>query len=158
MWDGSAPGTIVLVETRRRILGSSDTVRLDLEIPAVPRMVSEVRRAFEDVPLPPRLLSDAQLLVTELVTNSIHHAGLRRDELIRVVATLSTSTLRVDVHDGGRRRLGPSVVAGAIRPAPGAESGWGLYLVDRLAVRWGRSPGRFWFELALPGRQEPGER
>src|SRR5438067_2538562 len=130
---------------------------MDLEVAAMPRMVSEVRRAFEDFPLPAPVLGDAQLLVTELVTNSIRHAGLRPDEVIRVVAELSTSRLRVDVFDRVSP-AGPSVVAGAIRPAPGAESGWGLFLLDNVAARWGRGPGRFWFELELPGRGEPKSR
>jgi len=38
-------------------------------------------------------------------------------------------------------------VSGSIRPAPGAESGWGLYLVDRVASRWGTSAHGYWFEL-----------
>jgi len=41
-------------------------------------------------------------------------------------------------------------IAGSIRPAPGAESGWGLFIVNRLATRWGAihdgAPG-YWFEL-----------
>jgi hypothetical protein len=50
--------------------------------------------------------------------------------------------------------VGPAAVSGSIRPAPGAESGWGLYLVDRLASRWGTSAGGYWFEL---GHEQPGQ-
>jgi hypothetical protein len=47
----------------------------------------------------------------------------------------------------------PLEVSGSIRPTPGAESGWGLFLVDRLASRWGTAAGGYWFEL----RAEPPE-
>jgi anti-sigma regulatory factor (Ser/Thr protein kinase) len=96
------------------------------------------------LPLP--LAFDAQLLVSELVSNSVRHAGLGRDDLIRVTADWSGERLRVHVRDRGRPRRA-SLVVGSIRPAPGAESGWGLYLVDRLASRWGTSAGGYWFEL-----------
>jgi anti-sigma regulatory factor (Ser/Thr protein kinase) len=96
--------------------------------------------------LPYPLAFDAQLLVSELVSNSVRHAGLGRDDLIRVTADWSGDRLRVHVRDGARpTRASP--IAGSIRPAPGAESGWGLYLVDRLASRWGTTAGGYWFEL-----------
>ena len=96
------------------------------------------------MPLP--LAFDAQLLVSELVSNSVRHAGLGRDDLIRVTADWSGDRLLVHVRDGGRARPA-SPVSGSIRPAPGAESGWGLYVVDRLASRWGTTAGGYWFEL-----------
>jgi anti-sigma regulatory factor (Ser/Thr protein kinase) len=98
--------------------------------------------------LPTPLLDDARLLVSELVTNSIRHAGLHGDDWIRVHAKLIDSRLRVDVVDRGDAAK-RQAVAGAIRPSPGAESGWGLYLVDTLATRWGRGRGRYWFELEI---------
>jgi hypothetical protein len=52
----------------------------------------------------------------------------------------------------GRAR-GPPTVSGSIRPAPGAESGWGLYLVEQFTSRWGTSPSGAWFELQ---QQPPG--
>src|SRR5436189_56651 len=49
---------------------------LDLRVRARQENVAEVRRAFENLDLPPRLLDDAKLLASELVTNSIRHSGL----------------------------------------------------------------------------------
>lgn len=107
---------------------------------------TKARRALSQLRLPLPLAFDAQLLVSELVSNSVRHAGLGRDDLIRVTADWSGDQLMVHVRDGGRPTHG-SLVAGSVRPAPGAESGWGLYLVDRLASRWGTTTGGYWFEL-----------
>ena len=120
----------------------------ELWVPPVPEGASRVRRALTDLQLPEALLEDARLLATELIVNSIRHAGLREDERVRVRAEWSGSRLRVDVWDRPGSTAHPRV-AGSIRPPAGAESGWGLYLVDRLASRWGSTPGRYWFELEL---------
>jgi anti-sigma regulatory factor (Ser/Thr protein kinase) len=108
------------------------------------------RRALQDLDLPQYALEDAQLILSELLSNSVRHARLSRFDQIRVAAVISDGTLRVDVIDGSNVR---DTLAGAIRPAPGAESGWGLFLVDRLASRWGSMPGRHWFQLDLPAEE-----
>jgi anti-sigma regulatory factor (Ser/Thr protein kinase) len=141
------------MEARSRHRDAGDKPYLDLQVPAMPRMVSEVRRAVRNLPLPDPMLDDALLLVSELVTNSIRHAGLHPDDPIRVCAGMSGGRFRVDVIDGSRVRP-PIRMAGAIRPAPGAESGWGLYLVEQLAARWGQGPGRYWFELEFGPQPE----
>jgi anti-sigma regulatory factor (Ser/Thr protein kinase) len=142
------PGTIVLVDARTRHSGWEGKLNLDMRVPAMPKMVSEVREALRGLPLPKPMLDDARLLVSELVTNSIRHAGLRPEDRVRVQARWSGATLRVDVLDR-RGEFRPYRVAGAIRPSPGAESGWGLYLVERLATRWGWGRDGYWFELQL---------
>jgi anti-sigma regulatory factor (Ser/Thr protein kinase) len=124
--------------------------RLDFDVPARPDMVAAVRRALAHLPLPSVLLDDAQLLTSELVTNSIRHAGLRPDDRVRIRADWG-ARLRVEVIDGGPAT---DPVAGAIRPSPGADSGWGLYLVENISARWGRSQGRYWFELEQVRRPE----
>jgi anti-sigma regulatory factor (Ser/Thr protein kinase) len=120
--------------------------RLDFSIRATRKAAATARRALSTLDLPRPLANDAQLAISELVTNSIRHAGLALDDLIRITVDWSGARLRVHVRDGGRR-LRPAGVSGTIRPAPGAESGWGLYLVDRLASRWGTSADGYWFEL-----------
>lgn len=120
-------------------------------------MVAEVRQAFARLELPPPLLEDARLLVSELVANSIRHAGLGPDDRILITARWSGRKLRVDVRDRPPASA-PSPVSGVIRPPAGAQSGWGLYLVDRLSSRWGAMPGRYWFELEVDEREEEGER
>jgi anti-sigma regulatory factor (Ser/Thr protein kinase) len=89
-------------------------------------------------------LDDVRLLVSELVTNSVRHAGAER-ELVRLAVTTRGRTMRVEVSDGGngfepRERTAPK----------DQEGGWGLHLVDRLADRWGVQTGRrarVWFEI-----------
>ena len=124
--------------------------RLDVRIPATHQAPAKARRALGKLALPLPLAFDAQVAVSELVSNGVRHAGLSPDELIRVTADWSGTRLRVHVRDG-RRGGRPTGVSGSIRPAPGAESGWGLYLVDRVASRWGTSAEGYWFDL----QQEP---
>lgn len=133
------------VQSRRSARGARQC--LDLEMPAVSAVVTDVRSAFADLPVPASALDDARLLVSELVANSMRHARLGPNDTIRVTAEVGDGRLRVDVIDGGPG--GGPPVAGGIRPTPGAESGWGLYLVETLATRWGHGAGRYWFELEI---------
>ena len=119
---------------------------MDLSVLATPESLAEVRRSLGALAIPPELLDDARLIVTDLVGNSIRHSGLRRDEQVRITADWSGASLRVVVRDRPRPFARASV-AGTIRPGPGAESGWGLYIVDRLASRWGTNEVGYWFEL-----------
>jgi anti-sigma regulatory factor (Ser/Thr protein kinase) len=123
---------------------------LEVRIQATRKAASMARHTLTALQLPLPLANDAQLAITELVTNSVRHAGLALDDPIRITVDWSGARLRVHVRDGGRGMC-PAVVSGAIRPAPGAESGWGLYLVDRVASRWGTTADGYWFEL----RQDP---
>jgi anti-sigma regulatory factor (Ser/Thr protein kinase) len=124
--------------------------RLDLRIPATRAAACKARRALSKLALPLPLAFDAQVAISELVSNSVRHAGLSPNDLIRVTADWTGARLRVHVRDG-KRGARPTGVAGSIRPAPGAESGWGLYLVDHLASRWGTNASGYWVEL----QQEP---
>lgn len=120
--------------------------RLDLRVQASSESLADVRRSLGSLAIPSELLEDARVLVSELVGNSVRHSGLRTDEFVRVTAEWSGVRLRVAVHDRPRDPASPPVV-GAIRPHPGAESGWGLFIVDRLASRWGTDTAGYWFEL-----------
>jgi anti-sigma regulatory factor (Ser/Thr protein kinase) len=140
------------VQSRRSASGARQC--LDLEMPAVSGLLTDVRSAFAELPVPDSALDDARLLVSELVANSMRHARIGPNDTIRVTAEVEDGRLRVDVIDGGRG--GGPPVAGGIRPSPGAESGWGLYLVETLATRWGHRAGRYWFELEIGSPPSPG--
>ena len=95
--------------------------------------------------VPAKTLETAQLLTSELVTNSARHAGTP-EGLIDLAIHHSADSLRVEVTDQGR-----GFETGRGRPDLGGGSGWGLWLVEELATRWGllRDPTRVWFELDL---------
>ena len=85
-------------------------------------------------------LGGRRFLTTELVTNSIRHAGLGPERLRRgnrcfwsgaVLSVVIVARQRVP----GRPALG--VVAGSFVRRLEVRSRSGLYLVDRLAARWG---------------------
>lgn len=120
---------------------------LDLRFPAAPEAVPGARRALGRLEgeAPPGLLDDVRLLVSELLTNSVRHAGLDEDDLIEVRVDWSHAGFRVEVVDQGLGfEPGPPV------PSPDGQSGWGLFLVNRIADRWGvdrRDGTRVWFEI-----------
>ena len=127
--------------------------RLKLRFRARPENLRRIRRALEGMGLPDQVIWDGTLLTTELVTNSIRHAGLGADDYIDVTAAWSGTILRVIVRDSGSGAQPLGIEAGSIRPTPGGQSGWGLYLVDKLATRWGTNlegSAGFWFELEYP--------
>jgi len=87
------------------------------------------------------------LLLTELVTNSIRHAGMDPNDWIEVVVHLEEDKIRVEVSDKGCRLVRTRLADPVIR-----TGGWGLVLVSRLADRWGVIPSSsdaktVWFEL-----------
>jgi serine/threonine-protein kinase RsbW len=93
------------------------------------------------------LLADAELLVGELVANSVRHADAPDDAVVNIRGHLRADGLRLEVVDGGR--------SGSISPrTPDLEygGGFGLHLVELLSRRWGvdRDAGtRVWAELAF---------
>jgi anti-sigma regulatory factor (Ser/Thr protein kinase) len=131
----------------------SQVHRLKLRFRAKPENLGPIRRAMVEMGLPDQAIREGTLLTSELVTNSIRHAGLGPDDYIDVAATWSGTVLRVIVRDSGSAGPPPEIVAGSIRPSPGGQSGWGLYLVDKLATRWGTNlegSAGFWFEIEYP--------
>jgi anti-sigma regulatory factor (Ser/Thr protein kinase) len=103
-------------------------IALDVRAPAAARkLVSECleRRVVASA------LENAQLLVSELVTNSLRHSGAPMDEVV-VSVELMPDRFRVGVQDSG------SDAVIAARPADLATGGgFGLKLVQTLSERWG---------------------
>jgi anti-sigma regulatory factor (Ser/Thr protein kinase) len=95
-----------------------------------------------------QVLEDIRLLVSELVTNAVRHADAPNVGEVGLDVTIRDGRVRVEVADHG---LGfePSPRDGEMS-RPG---GWGLYLVDRIADRWGvvrNAMNRVWFEISIP--------
>ena len=76
--------------------------------------------------------ADLTLLVSEIIGNSVRHAGLQEGQNIRVRIAYARGWARAEVVDGGRGFDPPPDV----RPLAAAVSGYGLLLLSRLAVRW----------------------
>lgn len=91
------------------------------------------------------VFEDIRLLVTELITNSVRHAGVNGEDAIHLRVKAKRDVVRVEVEDAG------SGFKPLDRSAPLTEaSGWGLYLVDKLTDRWGvtgRGATCVWFEI-----------
>lgn len=93
------------------------------------------------------VLADAQLLVSELVANSIRHADAPADAVVSVRAQATADILRLEVEDRGR----PGSIT---RRPPDLDhgGGFGLNVVETLSARWGvnREVGtRVWAEIAF---------
>jgi anti-sigma regulatory factor (Ser/Thr protein kinase) len=90
-------------------------------------------------------LESTTLLVSELVTNAVRHAGLRGDEWIELWVEALPDRVSVRVTDPGNGISRPPPMPRAERP-----TGWGLFLVGEIADRWGIERDdhtRVWFEI-----------
>jgi integral membrane sensor domain MASE1/anti-sigma regulatory factor (Ser/Thr protein kinase) len=131
-----------------------------VELEPGPGCPAEAREAL--VPLASALASqvymDLRLLVSELVTNCVRHARLSPDSRIGLRVERSDRMLRVEVTDPG-----PGFEPEITEPDRGAAGGWGLFLTERLADRWGvdrdGESTRVWLEmdLILAGPPLPGD-
>ena len=97
-----------------------------------------------------QVLEDVRLLVTELITNALRHGALNPGDRVSVRASVDHGVVRLEVTDPGRD--GDVEVR---EPGP-RGGGYGLFLVEQLAKRWGvdrREGTTVWCELAPePGR------
>ncbi|MEA2451043.1 MAG: hypothetical protein QOG63_2975 [Thermoleophilaceae bacterium] len=106
---------------------------VDRIVPARPEAAAEARRALVGLALPETARETLALIVSELVSNAIRHAGLATSDPITVQLTNGEGTVRLAVHDGG-----PGF---ASRP-PGrddalASDGRGLTIIAALSEAWG---------------------
>jgi len=128
VWRPDDGGSVAVVGRARRWLRH-----------ALPRLVGYRPRGH--------LHDDTELLLCELVTNAVLHAG----GVTAVQLRLTDETLRITVCDT------VSAVPVAQRAAPDADHGRGIALVEILATRWGVQRARpaagkcVWLELSTTG-------
>jgi DNA-binding transcriptional MerR regulator len=128
-----------------RLLSESAT-SLDVHLAADEQAPGAARRAIEPLAgsLSDEALFNLRLLVSELVSNSVRHAGLRGEAALRLRVRVEPDRVHVEVRDDGRFdwRYPP--------PSRDGEGGRGLPLVAALALRWGLTfdgGTTAWFEL-----------
>jgi anti-sigma regulatory factor (Ser/Thr protein kinase) len=118
---------------------------LKMRLGSGPEAAASARTAISKLQadLDPPLIETLRLLVTELVTNSVRHTAA--DSLTLSVA-IGRSAVLTEVAD-----TGPGFDPRWVEHSGDHDTGWGLFLVERLADRWGvRHDGaskRVWFEL-----------
>jgi anti-sigma regulatory factor (Ser/Thr protein kinase) len=112
---------------------------------ASPLAIGQTRHQVEDAlsqaDVDDHTVGDLTLLVSELVTNAVRHA---ETEGVEVRLQVRPDTLRLEVRDqgGGFEPL--------VAPSDDGAGGYGLFLVDRVADRWGVMRGRgsaVWLEV-----------
>ena len=123
---------------------------LNLLLTGESRAAAAARQAFRDGDgmLPAPIRDDVLLLVSELVTNAVRHAGGGPERPLHVQLRRGPRRVVVAVADEG-----PGFTWHPTSPPAGNESGgWGLFLVDQIADRWGvectTSGSCVWFEIA----------
>jgi serine/threonine-protein kinase RsbW len=120
---------------------------IEIRLPPNKEAPANARRALDELTgrLPAHVLEDVRLLVSELVTNSIRHASLLPDQWVGLAVNVEGDTVRVEVIDPG-----PGFRPSVPQPTLYQESGWGLYLVQQVANRWGVVDDgtiHVWFEI-----------
>ena len=118
---------------------------ISLRLHGDPGAAAQARRALGKLrgDIDPPLMETLRLLVTELVTNSVKHA--EADSVVLKVL-VGRSAVLTEVTDEG-----PGFDPATTGLPRQDRSGWGLFLVERLAHRWGvhqEGPAtKVWFEL-----------
>jgi hypothetical protein len=104
-----------------------------LELPLDPDAPAKARAALEPLrgSLPRQEFGDLRLLVTELIVDDLRADQSADRAPIRLRTVVRDETLRLELVEGWTATSGTLE-----RPEPG-DLGWGLYLADVLADRWG---------------------
>jgi anti-sigma regulatory factor (Ser/Thr protein kinase) len=117
---------------------------LDLERGRTAPRQARLALARFDHGLDARRTEDAELLLSELVSNAVKYGD---GDTVRVQFDREDDCFRAEVVDQGSGFV-PLIRAREDADTPG---GWGLPLVDTLSDRWGAHEGstHVWFELRL---------
>jgi anti-sigma regulatory factor (Ser/Thr protein kinase) len=127
---------------------SQEPTLLDLLLTEESGAAAAARRALRERngSLPAPIRDDVLLLVSELVSNAVLHAGAGPDKPLHVQLLRGPRWVVVAVADEG-----PGFSWHPSPPAGTESGGWGLFLVDQIADRWGvectTSGSRVWFEI-----------
>jgi anti-sigma regulatory factor (Ser/Thr protein kinase) len=128
-------------------------MQFSFQFPPAEDAPAQARAALEvfDQILAPEVLEDLQLVVSELITNSVKFGPQRPITLALQIGTEGLVRGEViDQGDGERAMI-------EMNPEPTLAGGWGLHLVDRVSHAWGVREGstHVWFEVG-PQRRPRG--
>lgn len=150
------PGALTVRQSGGR---GADSTMCCVRVPRDSMMVSRTRRAMvedlraRDVPEP--WVRDAEIVLSELLTNAMRHARPLSDGTVRVRWKISPESVEVEVTDGG---------SGTV-PTPRPQAAWqtagrGLRVVRTVAHEWGATQDRtghvVWATLGGPSRRRVG--
>ena len=101
---------------------------------ATPRAVQAARRAIDCLAdwVPKARLADLHMVVSELVTNSVRHAGLEPSSAVGIDVVVEPGVVRGSVTDPG---VGFDV-ADVPEPETGQIGGWGLHIMRQVSRSW----------------------
>ena len=128
--------------------GSQTALPLELRLAREQTAPAQARSAVsewcEPLALPTACMQALVLLVSEVVSNAVLHSTAPADSAIVLTAQLDGENVRVSVSDAGE----------GFEPRPRdparLSDGYGLFLLDKIASRWGVDDSRstsVWFEL-----------
>ncbi|MEU8773239.1 ATP-binding protein [Streptomyces sp. NPDC048606] len=123
---------------------------LTVRLLALPRAAAVLRHAVREH-LGPDACPEAELCVSELLTNVITHLGEGTPVTLRITGDGRATRTRVELTDPD-----PRAWPVPRRAADGDESGRGLALLEAVSLRWGVSPApggkTVWCELEASPR------
>lgn len=132
------------------IEGTNGAAELRIELARNPEAPLMARAAVREFCQRHGIDGDAQanilLLVSEIVTNAVLHSAGDMSSTIRLSAQVAQEMIRIDVNDHG---VG---FTPKVRDPAQVGRGYGLFLVERIAGRWGitdKGGTTVWFELAV---------
>jgi anti-sigma regulatory factor (Ser/Thr protein kinase) len=120
------------------------TLELERTVQAPGLARAAIARRCEQLELDASLAQSLILLVSEVVSNAVRHSSGHADSSIQLVASFDAPRIRVTVTDAGEGFVPRPRDPGSTR------DGYGLYLLEKVATRWGvESAGdtKVWFEL-----------
>jgi anti-sigma regulatory factor (Ser/Thr protein kinase) len=116
----------------------------NVQAPAIAR--AAISGLCDDLRLDGSIRQTLLLLVSEVVSNAVLHSTGPADAGITVTATVTPHAVQVAVTDPGEG------FTPAERDPARMEGGYGLFLLEKAASRWGVDatiPTRVWFEVPI---------
>lgn len=135
--------------------GQARTVRARWELQTVTRIREAVAQDLVAREVSDEVISEAELVTTELVTNALRHATPLSDRTVRIHWKARGNCVEIEVSDGGSDT----------EPVPAARAVWatsgrGLRIVRSIAHEWGvqrdEKQTTVWAALGGPSRRRVG--